>query len=365
MGIRARRHNLSPLLARAKALLLMMSVILIVANLYFLSSTRQLAESYSARQNQATWFLFQLTKEFSELTAITPFAASNKNHHEKTLLKYELTWSRFDLLLNSREADTFINLPGARTFFSTLFINFQALESQLTSINDPTQAKLLSQQLSNLYLGMIQYINTNFRIQSPLYRDQMMQAQMLHQSQIALLLLLALCASLAGYIIHIEAKHHRQLSLTDSLTKVNNRLALFIDLERFVEHDKEFTLYLLDLNGFKQINDKYGHQAGDKALKEIARRLLSLKLPCYRIGGDEFALIELDSMYRKPIWQEIEACFDHRVEITDKNRALLSTSIGVASYPKDTNQINQLISIADKNMYRMKFKREEPQRKNA
>lgn len=111
----------SAILKRAKYLLLLLSLVVIIANLYFLSATRQHAKSYSEQQNQATWFLFQLSKEFSELNSILPFAATDEDYHQRALLKYELTWSRFDLLLTSREADTYIALPGARIFFSTLF----------------------------------------------------------------------------------------------------------------------------------------------------------------------------------------------------------------------------------------------------
>tara|TARA_Y100001956_G_scaffold82110_1_gene101782 strand:- start:2641 stop:3753 length:1113 start_codon:yes stop_codon:yes gene_type:complete len=355
MANKKKRSNLSPILSRAKFLLLVMSVILIVANLYLLSATRHLADSYSARQNQATWFLFQLTKEFSELSAIVPFSAKSEAYRNQTLLKYELTWSRFDLLLNSREADTFIRLPGAKTFFETLFNNFKQLEHELELLEQPYYADNVSKRVSSLYMAMIQYINTNFRIQSPLYREQMKQAEMLHSAQIALLVLLAISASLAGYIIHLEAKHHRVLSLTDSLTKIRNRLALFNDLNKHLLEQKPFTIYLLDLNGFKQINDKHGHQAGDKALKEIAKRLSTVGLPCYRIGGDEFALIEFKGASRDMVCAQINHCFIERIQIDREQFATLATSIGVASYPKDALQISQLISIADGEMYRMKF----------
>ncbi len=347
--------HISPLLSRAKFLLLVLSVVLIVANLYLLTATRHLADSYSARQNQATWFLFQLTKEFSELSAITPFSPQSPEYQNQTLLKYELTWSRFDLLLNSKEADSFIRLPGAKSFFETLFTNFKQLEPDLELIDHSYYADKVGQRISNLYMSMIQYINTNFRIQSPLYQEQMKQAEMLHHAQVALLILLIISATLAGYIIHLEAKHHRALSLTDSLTKIRNRLALFNDLNKHLLEQKRFTIYLLDLNGFKQVNDKHGHQAGDKVLKEVAERLRQLRLPCYRIGGDEFALLDFGGSKSDVILARINSCFGQKISIDNDNEALLTTSIGTATYPQDAIQINQLISIADSEMYRMKF----------
>lgn len=345
------RANLSPILNRAKVLLLIMSAALIIANLYFLSSTRQLADSYSARQNQATWFLFQLTKEFSELTSITPFAAEDEEYRKRTLLKYELTWSRFDLLLNSKEADTFIKLPGAKSFFEDLFNQYKALEPKLELIDQPVYATDVGSEFSHLYMKMIQYVNTNFRVQSPLYREQRNQAQSLHHTQLVLLILLFICAGLAGYIIHLEAKYHRSLSLTDSLTKVCNRLALFNDLNEHITRQTSFSLFLLDLNGFKQINDQFGHQAGDKALVEIAKRLSSLGLPCYRIGGDEFALLSFRLGEIESTWLDIEACFSQSINVLERKSAHLSTSIGVAKFPSQGKNATDLLAVADKNMY--------------
>lgn len=113
---------------------------------------------------------------------------------------------------------------------------------------------------------------------------------------------------------------------------------------------------MLDLNGFKQINDKYGHQAGDRALEQVANRLSNLGMPCYRIGGDEFAIAARSQNFENDLVQ-IKSCFIERIEIGNKQTARLSTSIGVAHFPSDAKELTQLISVADENMYRMKFSR--------
>lgn len=354
MQLSHKRAKLSPMLCRAKVLLLVMSAILIFANLFLLSSTRDLTRSYSEQKSQGTWFLFQLTKEFSELTAISQYSRENPDYTEQVKLKYELTWSRFDLLLNNREADTFASLPGTRPFFQSMFNDFKMVEPRLDLIDNEFYAREVSNKLSKIYWSMIQYVNTNFRVNSPLFQEQLDTAKLLNKIQFTLLLLLCFCAGLAGFIIHQEAKYHRQLSLTDTLTKVKSRLAMFNELNKQIEEQNEFYLFLLDLNGFKRINDEYGHQAGDKALTQVATRLSKLGMPCYRIGGDEFALMthnrDLDAS-----WQQIEACFKSEVSIGHQKTAKLSTSIGVARFPTDADQLTQLISIADANMYKMKF----------
>lgn len=359
-----KRHTsiktLSPLLKHAKILFLILSGLLLLANLYVLSQTRQHAQSYTEQQNQATWFLFQLTKEFSELNVISKFAAHGDEHLNKTQLKYDLTWSRFDLLITNREADTFIALPGAKSFFVGLFEDFKALEGRLQSIQSEQQAKQFSDEIDQLYMSMIQYVNTNFRVQSPLYQSQMEQARNLNVVQFALLILLLICGGLAAIILHKESEFHKVQSLTDSLTGIANRLAMFQVLKDFALSNTPFTLYLLDLNGFKIINDKYGHQAGDKVLKTFSARLTKIHSSCFRIGGDEFAIL----VKNKPghisstLINEVRIMMAEPIEITlhdsSNTEIIAATSIGFAQYPQDSKDINELLLIADGQMYREK-----------
>ncbi|NOH78526.1 GGDEF domain-containing protein [Vibrio sp. RE86] len=346
-------HTPSSLLQRAKYLLLLCSVALIAANLFFLNATRQHAFSYSEQQNQATWFLFQLTKEFAELNAITPFSADSIDNYAKTELKYELTWSRFDLLLTSREADTFISLPGAETYFQNLFNQFKTLEPQLINVKSAKDAKLLGQEIETLFQSMIDYVNTNFRVKSPLYELQMKAAKDLSQFQFISLILLVVCVALATYILHKESEFHKQQSLTDSLTGIANRLALFQELRSRTENKKPFCLLLLDLNSFKQINDRYGHQAGDRVLRAFAARIGVISPHCYRIGGDEFAII--CNVTQTPelthLAHTIRTETEQAIRLADNTELVIGTSIGRAVYPHDSKSIHELMLIADSNMY--------------
>lgn len=342
-------------------MLIVMTALLIIANLYFLSSTRQLALSYSEQQNQATWSLFQLTKEFSTLVAITPFSLQSSEHQTKTELSYELTWSRFDLLLNGHEADTFMNSVGAKAFFQHLFERLQKLETATFSLQSPDQVHQLSYQLEDIYQDMLAYINRNFRIKSPMYEQQMAQARQLNQTQIILMVLLFGCVALVTFLLNTEAKYNKQLAMSDALTGIANRLAIEEKVNQYIDNQQAFTLFLLDLNGFKQINDKYGHQAGDAALVELAHRFeqlrSSVKLTPYRIGGDEFAILATDCTH-DIIEQSVETlmdCFSGKIEILPNTRVQLSTSLGLATYPHQANNFSELIKIADKNMYQMKF----------
>ncbi|KJY92042.1 diguanylate cyclase [Vibrio neptunius] len=354
-------RSFNQILSRAKVLLIFLSAILIVANLYFLSATRDLAHSYSEQQNNATWFLFQLTKEFSELRTITALAEKDDKLLDRTILKYELTWSRFELLINSREADTYIALPGAKSFFRTLFEQFKSLEGKVEQLPDNRKLALsLAEDFEYQYMSMINYVNTNFRIKSPLYQSQMKQAQAITHAQFVLMMLLFACVGVVSYIIHKEALFHKQVSLTDSLTGIPNRLAFMRQLTDYIEQTSHFSLILLDLNSFKKINDSHGHQAGDLALRIVSARLVALmsrhNLSVFRIGGDEFAVLTNsdDEAIIQQLSDSINRCFDESITIQEQT-VYLSASLGSAAYPQDSTSLNQLISIADQNMYQKKF----------
>jgi diguanylate cyclase (GGDEF)-like protein len=90
-----------------------------------------------------------------------------------------------------------------------------------------------------------------------------------------------------------KKNQYKQLSLTDALTKLPNRAAYNNKISRFTKFNTSYVLILADLDHFKSVNDRYGHDAGDEALKHIAGLLQSNcrnQEECFRIGGEEFAI---------------------------------------------------------------------------
>ncbi len=183
---------------------------------------------------------------------------------------------------------------------------------------------------------------------------------MLTHVQFLLMFLLFVCAGLVSYILHREAKHHENLAITDPLTGIYNRLAFVKALESYIRRHRPFTVFILDLDGFKKINDSCGHQMGDSVLIEFSNRLTEhsslLRYEVYRIGGDEFAIILDDIEYASIANMEtvIEACVEQPFNVT-QGAEHMTTSVGLARYPADSDDLNQLISQADHNMYKMKF----------
>ncbi len=360
----SKSKQLHPLIKISKSVLIALSVLLMVANLYTLNSTKELARAYTYKQHKATWFLFYLTKEFTELVAIMPNALDSKEDLQNVKLQYELTWSRLDLILSNPEADTFLEIGATHEFFEQVFKDYKAMETLLFDVKDEASLQLFVTDMDELYRSVVYFINDNFKIQSPIYLEQKQQAEKVSNIQYVLIVLLFISIALVSFIWHKESQYHRILALTDSLTDVGNRLSLFQSISQRSEHIP-FSLFLLDLNGFKAINDKFGHIAGDSVLKQVSHRLAHIPtfdFEVFRMGGDEFAII-LNAPSQENISGMVELirdCFEPKFMINGNQYCSLSTSIGISCYPQDSKDINQLIHIADQNMYSMKHKQKGP-----
>lgn len=140
----------------------------------------------------------------------------------------------------------------------------------------------------------------------------------------------------------------------DGLTGVRNRRALDEDVLDIV--GKTITVFMIDIDYFKEINDTYGHTAGDRILKETARRIKAL-FPdnrCYRYGGDEFLVIgEQEHLYPE------DTC-SFSVPAVSGNRVSLSIGHARGSV-QDYDQLYGLISKADAGLYTVKKRTHSPE----
>lgn len=152
----------------------------------------------------------------------------------------------------------------------------------------------------------------------------------------------------------------------DLLTDIENRFSLERHLERLIEMAREsagvFGLLYIDLNEFKQINDVYGHRAGDLYLQEVATRLKRQLRPgdmLARLGGDEFAVLVPNVRGRSDVEEialRLECCFDK--PFPGEGYVIHgSASIGIAMYPEDAATKDSLLSAADAAMYVVKQSR--------
>lgn len=154
-----------------------------------------------------------------------------------------------------------------------------------------------------------------------------------------------------------------KLANEDQLTGLLNRYSLSQAFERLLSHARRnttpITLFFIDLDKFKYVNDSYGHKTGDLLLKRVAEILESSirrEDLAARLGGDEFVLVfegqqsvyEIDELASK-----LAQKFDNPITI-DGHRLKVGVSIGIASYPRDGMDFDSLLRAADNALYKAK-----------
>jgi diguanylate cyclase (GGDEF)-like protein/PAS domain S-box-containing protein len=160
-----------------------------------------------------------------------------------------------------------------------------------------------------------------------------------------------------------EAERVRKLAEYDTLTNVANRHKLNDYLSTALsasEARPRLALIAIDLNGFKEINDTFGHGVGDKVLVFVAEtlsRLVGASGLIARLGGDEFAVVlhEPEGEQRAEVLarQFLRILEERPLEISGRP-LLFSASLGIARYPRDSGSVSELLSNADLAMYRAK-----------
>jgi diguanylate cyclase (GGDEF)-like protein/PAS domain S-box-containing protein len=161
-----------------------------------------------------------------------------------------------------------------------------------------------------------------------------------------------------------STSHMAYLAQHDFLTGLPNRILLRDRLNQGISaanrDRKEMAVLFIDLDGFKQVNDHFGHAVGDQLLKEVARRM-QVQLrdidTVSRLGGDEFVVLLRDlggisgaAMVATKLCQTIAEPY----RIGTLTISALSASIGVSRYPGDGDDIDALLDHADQAMYRAK-----------
>jgi diguanylate cyclase (GGDEF)-like protein/PAS domain S-box-containing protein len=156
-------------------------------------------------------------------------------------------------------------------------------------------------------------------------------------------------------------EHLRRQALSDSLTGLANHRRLFevlhAEICRTKRTERQFSLVLLDLDEMKEINDRFGHPVGDRALCRLAQVLADCSRSvdtAARQGGDEFALVLPETGFAAATLVAGRIC---DLLAKDTEEPNLSVSVGVASYPSDADGIGTLLYAADRALYAMKDKR--------
>ncbi|WP_162138617.1 diguanylate cyclase domain-containing protein [Pseudodesulfovibrio piezophilus] len=155
----------------------------------------------------------------------------------------------------------------------------------------------------------------------------------------------------------------RKLAYYDALTGLPNRTLLFerlnMEIRKSRRYNEEFAVVFVDLNGFKGINDRYGHRYGDQLLIKVANRFSNVLRETdtvARLGGDEFLFILPGASFMETAWvvsKKILAVLDEPI-VLEEVTVSIDASFGTAYFPENGLTPEELIDFADQEMYESK-----------
>lgn len=180
--------------------------------------------------------------------------------------------------------------------------------------------------------------------------------------------LLLICAFTILTLLFLKLRQSNirlaQLATLDQLTGLYTKQTAIFTLKKEIDYANrngtQVAVCFIDMNNFKQINDKYGHTVGDTALAKVAKRLLESVRPediIARFGGDEFIIIfrgkNTGTDYTSTV-ERIRTVLNIPAKLSTHVLADISASVGLAVYPTNGNGVEELIAYADKAMYEEK-----------
>jgi len=176
--------------------------------------------------------------------------------------------------------------------------------------------------------------------------------------------LVAVGVGIVLLVRRLRASHEALWALArrDELTGVGNYRALHerlaAEIARHHRHGREFALVLLDLDGFKQVNERHGHLEGDRLLAEVGgslREEVRGEDSVFRQGGDEFAVIvpEVNAEEAGEVAKRLRGRVSRRGLGSDETRPLSATT-GFAMFPADGRTVDELLGVADADLFAAK-----------
>lgn len=157
---------------------------------------------------------------------------------------------------------------------------------------------------------------------------------------------------------------HKAEHVFDSLTSLVNKEYLIRYMKSLSEKNVMFTLFMMDFDNFKKINDTYGHPIGDKVLKDAAKLLeeeIGAKGVIARYSDDEFAILIPNITMYNDVWT-IARNYHQRLRkasfsyLNNPNVSAVTMTSGICRYPIDAKNVEDLLVLADKALYRGKTK---------
>ncbi|MEZ8327073.1 diguanylate cyclase [Vibrio splendidus] len=333
-------------LTAIKVVVLSLAAVVLTVNIYSVTRINDINKSFSTRQNEATWFVFQLVKEYANFLMVS---RSEIIDYDELWLAYDITWSRFDILINSTESSNFIKSANFKPYFTAEFDKFKSLEPSIKLVSQGLLPKeSLQKKVDICYHTLVDLINDKFRLQSPVIEENTsMVDNLVTVHRISSVFLVGILL-LTGIIFYMDFSIKRKLYSTDFITGFRNRISLMKFVKNSYSKDNNFDLYFVRIRNLTEINQKYGLEYGDLVVSSAAKSLTA-KIPestiSFRSSGSQFLFFIPDHLYASDEIQDkfndvlsdyisagnlelmIDAVVRHKKNISSKDMMELLTSM--------------------------------------
>ncbi|NOI84102.1 diguanylate cyclase [Vibrio sp. 99K-1] len=329
-----------------KVVILISAAAILTINIYSVTRIDDINKSFSSRQNEATWFVFQLVKEYANFLMIS---RSDNLNYDELWLAYDITWSRFDILLNSTESSSFIKSANFKPYFSTEFEKFKSLEASIKLVQQGALPQdSLQKKVDICYTTLVEFINEKFRLQSPVIEENTSIVDKFVMVHGVSSLILAIIWFITAAIFYLDFSLKRKLYSTDFITGFRNRVSLMRFVKNSYPRDSRYDLYFVRIRNLSEINQKYGLEYGDLVVSSAAKSLTT-KVPkstiSFRSSGSQFLFFIPENLYSSDEMQEtfnsvlkdyisagnlelmIDAVVRHKAKISSKDMMELLTTM--------------------------------------
>ncbi|WP_417346443.1 putative bifunctional diguanylate cyclase/phosphodiesterase [Ferrimonas sp.] len=345
-------------------LLVLAGVVLLFAFSSAVSSQRhsQMTKLLSLSMKTVSWSAAELEMELIKLQHAFRRVALSDLAADEARMRFEIFWSRVEVLAVGAEARDFRSHPGVEQLLESLGSSLARMDPDVMALTDgDARALALLKQLEPMAEQVRQLNVQSFSGDRALFNLKRV-FDLQYEANIYLLGLLISGALLVILVIR-ESRNNRRQALHDSLTNLPNRnlfqrrLELAISKGRRKRH--RVAVYMMDMNGFKEINDQLGHAAGDQLLREVAARLKNSSGEgelVARLGGDEFGILQQSAAGPEEALvfaRQLAAEINTPVTIMGQ-RISPRLSIGISLFPEDALQPDKLLNNADTAMYAAK-----------
>ncbi len=246
----------------------------------------------------------------------------------------------------------------------TLFKNSKLLDSVSSNISNNQPFSLASKEFSKtVIMTFLPVTNINKKIgYVTLYSNSEYLDSIELEQHYAKILISSIILLLFIFSLYVTTTQHklREMALFDKLTKLPNRAYFYTELDTEIRHAKrnkeKLAVLFIDLDGFKNINDTFGHDIGDELLIQVAQRLQKSIRDVDvvgRIGGDEFTVLVTDVKERVDAEQVAQKIVDaiSKDFLIKKYIAKIGASIGISIFSYDAEDVDTIMKHADTAMY--------------